>query len=340
MRKRSRFVRGLFLAAACGAALAAATLLAAPAKERELPLEIARLYTRGLYRQAVEALDAAVRQDPQDAALHYWLGRCFYELRDYNRAISSLERAVVLEPNRSDYHDWLGKSYGRKAEQTGRFAAFSAFSLAHKTHREFETAVRLDPANLEAQRDLIRYLLNAPGIAGGGEEAAQAQIRALAEIDPIEGQLAKAEFYITRKRFSQADEEYQKVLDAKPGRVGVYLEIAEYYGDRGDAERMSNAVEAGAPLDPSDRRLPYYRGIALVLANKKPDEAEACLRSYLEAVPNNANVPSHSSAHEWLGKLYENQGRVDKAAEEYQAALTIDPRNKVASENLKKLQKK
>ena len=31
---------------------------------------------------------------------------------------------------------------------------------------------------------------------------------------------------------------------------------------------------------------------------------------------------------------------VDKAAEEYQAALALDPRNKVASESLKKLQKK
>ena len=57
-------------------------------------------------------------------------------------------------------------------------------------------------------------------------------------------------------------------------------------------------------------------------------------------MPDNANVPSHSTAHEWLGKLYEHEGRLDRAAQEYQAALVLDPRNKQASEALKALQRR
>ena len=326
------------------AAFSAALLITAPvcvsAPVRELPADIERLYNGGLYRQAAEALTAAIQREPQESSLHYWLGRCFYELRDYNRAVSSLERAIALEPDRSDYHDWLGKSYGRKAEESNRFTPFSSFSLAHKTRREFETAVRLDTNNMEAQRDLIRYLMNAPGMVGGSEGAAEQRVHALTAVDSIEGELAQAELLASRKKFDEANQQYRKVLDLKPDRIGVYFEIAEYYRDRGDAGQMSEAVEAGALLASSDHRLDYYRGIALILGNRNQGEAEKDLRRYLDTVPDNDNVPSHSTTHEWLGKLYDKEGQLDRAAQEYRAALILDPHNKQASEALKALQRR
>lgn len=322
------------------AGLLAAVPLRLSSAVRDLPADIERLYSGGLYRQAAEALTASIQREPQESSLHYWLGRCVYELREYTRAISSLERAVTLEPDLSDYHDWLGKAYGRKAEETNRFSPFSSIALAHKAHREFETAVRLDASNLEAQRDLIRYLMNAPGIVGGSQGAAEQRVLALTKVDPVEGALAQAEFYASRKKFDEASAEYQKVLDMMPGRIGVYFEIAEYYRDRADAMHMSEAIDRGAPLASSDRRLDYYRGIALILADRQNAEAEKDLRHYLEIVPDNANVPSHSTAHEWLGKLYQREGQLDRAAQEYQAALISDPRNKQASEELKALQRR
>src|SRR5438445_13521385 len=93
-------------------------------------------------------------------------------------------------------------------------------------------------------------------------------------------------------------------------------------------------------MAPSDHRLDYYRGIALVLGNQAPAEAERDLRRYLDTVPDNANVPSHSTAHEWLGSLYEREGQLDKAAQEFQAALILDPRNKEAGELWKALKRR
>jgi tetratricopeptide (TPR) repeat protein len=331
----------LSLARLLVAVFSAGWLMTAPASlcatVGDLPPDIAQLYNGGLYRQSEEALDSAIEREPQESSLYFWQGRCFFELRDYNRAISSLEGAIALEPGRSDYHYWLGKSYGRKAEDTNRFSAFSAFSLAHKTHREFESAVRLDENNLEAQRDLIRYLMTAPGIAGGSEEAAQQRINALAAVDSTEASLAQAGLFASRRKFDEADQEYRKILDSKPDRIGVYFEIAEYYRDRGEAARMSEATEAGALLAPSDRRLDYYRGIVLVLMNEAM-EAEKDLSHYLDTVPDNDNVPSHSTAREWLGRLYEDEGRLDRAEQEYHAALNLDPHNKQARDALKALQ--
>jgi tetratricopeptide (TPR) repeat protein len=332
-----RLSPALFLVAVFSAAWVMTAPASLRATVRDLPPDIAHLYDGGLYRQATEALDSAIGRESQDSSLYFWQGRCFFELRDYNRAISSLERAIVLEPGRSDYHYWLGKSYGRKAEETSRFTPFSAFSLAHKAHREFETAVRLDENNLEAQRDLIRYLMTAPGIAGGSEEEAQQRIHTLAAVDSAEAALAQAGLFASRRKFDEAEQEYRRVLDNKPDRIGVYFEIAEYYRDRGDAARMSEATEAGALLAPSDRRLDYYRGIVLVLMNEAM-EAEKNLSHYLDTVPDNDSVPSHSSAHEWLARVYEDEGHLDRAEQEYHAALNLDPHNKQARDALKALQ--
>src|SRR5271169_1410455 len=91
-----------------------------------LPPAIESLYNSGSYSRAAEAVQAAVAQNPRDDSLYYWLGRCYFEIRDFNHSISNWERTVVLDPGRSEYHDWLGRAYGRKADENSRSNMASA----------------------------------------------------------------------------------------------------------------------------------------------------------------------------------------------------------------------
>jgi tetratricopeptide (TPR) repeat protein len=305
-----------------------------------IPPAIETLYSAGSYSQGAVALQAAIVQHPKDASLYYWLGRCYFEIRDFDRSISSWESAIDLDSARSDYHDWLGRAYGRKAEQDSHSKMASALSLARRTHHQFEVAVQLDARNVDAQRDLISFMASAPRDLGGGEDRALEQIRTLSSIDSLAGMLALADLYATRKKLDQASEEYQKILKSAPDRVAAYFESADYYRDRGDSEHMKQAVEGALRVAPSDRRLNYYRGVALVLEKKDSETAERDLRTYIDSVPDNSELPAHSSAYEWLGKLYENEKKPDLAAEQYKAALTLDPQNKALREELKRLPKK
>ena len=321
-----------------------ATVLAAnpvrglPVKPDALPPNIEALFNAGQYRQAVVALQAAVEGDPENASLHYWLGRSFFEIHDFSHSISSFEGAIKFDASRSEYHDWLGRACGRKAEENSHSNMPAALPLARRTHHEFETAVQLDAKNIDAQRDLISFMASAPANLGGGEEHALEQIHSLSAVDAVEGTLALADLYAQRKKFDQANNEYQKVLnESAVNRIGVYLEVADYYRDRGDSYHMEQAVEAAGKIDPSDRRLSYYRGVALVLKKKDPSVAQQSLRSYIDNVPENSEMPSHASAHEWIGRLYENEDKPDLAAEQFQAALALDPQNKDAREELKRL---
>ncbi|MGO9642533.1 MAG: tetratricopeptide repeat protein [Candidatus Acidiferrales bacterium] len=298
------------------------------------------LFDRGQYSQAADLLSAAIAKSPDTPEFHYLLGRSYFEMGDYTRSIASLERAVELANANSQYHDWLGKAYGLKAEETQSLMFITALSYARKARHEFEVAVQLDSGNLVAQRDLIQYLTNAPPFAGGGDDKALRQIDALAQVDPMEAQLARAQYWVYKKRFNEADKLYQGVLAAGPKRVGVCLEVAEYYRDQGDAAKMQAAVEAAIKLDPADRRLSYYRGVADVLGNQRAAEAEQLLRTYLATIPENSEAPSLASAHEWLGRLFEQEGRASEAAQEYKASLQLDPHNKEVREALRRVDKK
>lgn len=296
-----------------------------------------RDYNAGRYNRVVDALNTAVSLSPEDSSLHFLLGKSYYQLRDYPRAAASLERAVQLSPKVSEFHDWLGRAYGRRAEES---IFLSAMGWARKTHREFEIAVQLDPRNFEAQRDLIRFEINAPGVVGGGDDKALKHIDELEKIDSLQGQLARGEFFATKRRVPEADALFAKILESDTDRVGVYFEVGDYYRDRPDADKMAAAIDKAERIDPDDRRLRFYKGVLLVMEKRNPAEAELLLKSYLATVPDNSDLPPHAAAREWLGKLYESLGRYSEATREYRMSLSLDPHNKAVEEELKRVEKK
>ncbi|MGH9702779.1 MAG: hypothetical protein ACRD4K_05350, partial [Candidatus Acidiferrales bacterium] len=92
-------------------------------------------------------------------------------------------------------------------------------------------------------------------------------------------------------------------------------------------------------VNSSDPRLAYYRGVAGVIEGANLGEAEQYLKSFLASTPDRSDWPSHAAAREWVGKLYEKMGRRMEAAEQYRAALQLDPDRKDAKANLQRLEK-
>jgi tetratricopeptide (TPR) repeat protein len=312
-----------------------AAFVAASATSDEDPIARAhRGFQAGEYARTAERLQEEIRVAPHDARLHYWLARCRYELGEFEAAIAAAERALGRDHGRSEYHQWLGRALGGRAEQVSRL---SAFGLAKRVGREFEAAVRLDPHNLRAQRDLIEFYARAPGLVGGGRDKAWRQVEALAAIDPVEGCLARAQLWIVQRRPESAEAEYQAALRARPAAIGAYLEAADFYEQRGDGVRLGELAEAAARIDSSAPQVTYDRGVAAALGGRD-DEAERQLRSFLDDFPPRSDLPSRAAAREWLGRLYERRGRLDAAEHEYRAALELEPRRKSLEAEIKRTQ--
>jgi tetratricopeptide (TPR) repeat protein len=287
----------------------------------------------GNYSAAVNTLRNAVARNPNDAEAQFWMARAYYELKDFNDAASHAERATQIDPKNSLYHQWLARSYGEQADRE------HSFSLARKVKKEFEEAVRLNPSNLEARRELEEFNIEAPWIVGGNKDAAREQADAIATVDPVAGHLARAAFYRgALKKNELAENEYRLVLESKVDRIEPYFEIADYYRELGRGADMEAAIQAAEKIKPGDPRIGYYRAIEHILNSTQASAAEPLLKAYLANTPDRSDWPSHASARDWLGRLYEQEGKRQQAAEQYRAALELDPGNKEARAKLQKLE--
>ena len=295
-----------------------------------------RAYEHGDYPKAVEALRTAASREPQNAEIELLLAKTYFEMADHDAAIASAEKAVALDPSNSLYHEWLGKAYGQKAEHAGMF---SAMSLARKTHKEFETAVQLDEKNYSARQALIEFECSAPGIVGGGEDKARPQIEKLAAMDAAEGHYAEGNCRRQKKDFATADAEFGLALSSHPKSADLIYDIGDYSMRRSQADRLIEVADLGEKVAPRDSRGKFYRALGLILKNERPEEAEQLLREYLEKAPLRSNYPRPTKVHEWLGRLFENQGKKEAALKEYEQAVQLDPKNKAAHEEMKRLEK-
>jgi tetratricopeptide (TPR) repeat protein len=318
------------------ASLAASVLLLLPAIEgarADVMADVQQQFDTGNYWSAMKTLRALISQNPGNAANHFWLGRCYYETQNYSIAVSELEKATQLDPNSSVYHEWLGRGYGEVAMRE------HSFLLARRVKKEFQAAVQSDGSNIDARRDLEEYLLDAPWIVGGSKDDALAQANAIAQVSPVDGHLAKAEYENSIGKPDLAVVEYNAALALKPKSIDAYLEIANYYGRLGNAAELTSLVQQAAQASPKDPRLPFYRGVALIQSGANFPQAEQDLKAYLADSPQRSDWPPHSMARFWLGQLYEKEGNKMAAAEQYRDALSLDPGNHEAKQALNRLEK-
>jgi len=281
-----------------GALLISLILTTSPPTESEQQaLQAAQShFAAGRYVEAQKLLTAALEATPQDAAVNYWLARTYYEQHNYDKAVTYAEDAVKLAPQNPEYHRWLGRVYGAKAEES------RSFFLARKVKQAFEAAVRLAPRSIEARRDLMQYLAEAPWIVGGDKNKAREQVQAISQIDPMEGRLAQAAYLCTQKKWNEAQTEYLAVMDQQPLRIEPYMEAAEFFAGRKDPNNLDRVLAGAGRVNSHDPRLDFYRGVVLILRGTERPTAEKLLTLYIANVPERSDYPSHNRARQWLGQ--------------------------------------
>jgi tetratricopeptide (TPR) repeat protein len=319
-----------FILAACFVALLVFSLRA-----QVSPLTAAKLaFESGEYAKAVTLLESAAAKDPNNGDIQFLLTKAYLETNHTEAAVKSAEKAVSIDPNNSEYHDWLGQAYGDKASHA---SVFSAYPLARKTQKEFETAVKLDERNFDATQNLIEYDCTAPSIVGGGDEKAQPLIQKLLTMDAAQGHYAQGNCRMQKKDMEAVDAEFTKALESHPKSMNQIREMVFFFADRGEGDKVLLAANAAAVAAPGDPRIPFFRSVGWILKGQNLAEAENGVKEYLRLSSPRSDYPSPSAAHYWLGRWYETQKNPSGARAEYQTALKLNPKNKNAQDALKKL---
>lgn len=165
------------------------------------------------------------------------------------------------------------------------------------------------------------------------------QVDAIAQVNPVDGHLAKAEYDNYIGRSDLAITEYNAALALKPRSIDAYWEIAHHYERAGNAAELTSVIDQAAKVNLKDARIPFYRGVALIQSGRNFPQAEQDLKAYLADSPQRSDWPPHSSARFWLGQLYEKEGNKVAAAEQYRDAVSLDSGNHEAKQALNRLGK-
>jgi tetratricopeptide (TPR) repeat protein len=296
--------------------------------------EAERYYQAGECSKTVDLLKSAAGKDASNGDVELLLTKCYLQLKQTDAAVNSGEKAVAINPINSEYHRWLGEAYGEKADHA---SMFSAYGLARKTQKEFDTAVQLDEHNFDAAQDLVEYDCTAPSVVNGGEEKAQPIIQKLMTLDVAEGHYAAGNCKAVKKDYAAADSEFTKALENKLKSLDRVYDIADYLAQRGQGEKVSNVVEVAQAQAPQDPRVNFYHAVAFILKKEKLADAEKLLKQYLQDAPKHPGDPTPVNAHYWLGRGYEAEKNMSAARAEYEAALKLDGKYKPAQEGLKRL---
>ncbi len=240
-------------------------------------------------RAAMRYYSERIQSDPSDVAAYLQLGRLDVDTDYYTDAIRQLTIARAL---------------GAKDQDTALLMGRSLTYLAHynEARKELQTAVRLEPDNLEAAATLAQLEQ-----ADGNTDAAANALRAFAARHPalltdsgpaIRDQAERLMFYCLQA----GDEDTalrmaQNLIRLAPDQPDGYSIAGKLLLARHNPQQALGLLATAVRLAPKEAALLYQYGLALSQNGRKA-EAEAQWRA---AVACNPNTPD---AYQQLVKLY------------------------------------
>jgi tetratricopeptide (TPR) repeat protein len=285
------------------------------------------------FEGARKMLETIVSRNENESEAHFHLGKILLDhFRDLDASQEHLERAVELTDNRAEYHFTLGRLYGAVAQNGG---IFTGMKYAGKVKDEFIRAVELEPNNIVYRTGLLRYYIQAPGIAGGSVSKAREQADAILRTDAYEGHMAYAFIATYEKDQLTAEAEYKAAIATLPQKPHAYFRLGYVYlGQKRIDEAISQFREyvRYAPDDPNS-----HDSLGEALLEKGTfDDA---LREYTRALA----LDSHFASSVYgTARCYEGKGMKAEALSNYQKYLSVDPNGgnaETAKQKVEDLQK-
>jgi cellulose synthase operon protein C len=300
----------------------------------------------GHLEEAISALQAALKSDPDNGVGHYQLGLAFDQQGNLSRAETEWRDAVRLKPDLMEAQRALAAVSIRKSDWGSLNQISSTIITAQPTTPDGYALRSIAEINtrqvLKAEQDINKAIEVAPQ-------------------SPI-GYVQLGNLRLMQKQFNDAAKAYQKALDADPSNSDALSGLMNTYLLQKQVDKAIEAADTQIAKVPNSSA--FYDLLGTALFNNKKDykAAEAALRKAAELDKKNSDAllklgqalraqgsvdqaiatfqqsikdnPGEISFYILLGELYEGQQNWDGAKGMYQKALQIQPDNPVASNNL------
>jgi tetratricopeptide (TPR) repeat protein len=291
------------------------------------------LYEKGEFKQAINQLQQLKEVTPENADVRLWLGKSYLKVHDWDNAVKEMEKTTQLQPSNARNHLWLGRAWGARAAHS---FFMKAIRLAGRVLKEFETAKKLSPENLDVRFDLLDFYLDAPGMVGGGKDKATAEVQAIARLDPRKGYIARSAILSKDNKWDLAKKELIQATIEYPNDADSYKDVAEFLLNRQDFEGAAQYAKKALALDSSSKQSRLILAAAETRLRTNLDTSAEALMS-LASGSLTDDDPTFEEVHYWLGECYLAKGDKFKAREAFATALSFNPEYGKAKEQISKL---
>ncbi len=253
---------------------------------------------------ALEEAKKAVDADGNYPGGHLLMGAIYVHSGDLDLAEKSLKKTIELDPEIPDTYTWMGRIYYLRDN-------------LDKALEYYKKAVSKGTQEVIAYQDMghIYYTKSREIVNSGGSQAEADQNMALAvdyykkalEIKPKDSELHNllgAAYYYTGKT-GNALGEYEKAIELDGNNASAHSNLGEYYFNV--KKDYAKALEV------------YQKAIKLY--------SQEISGSTLSSKDLKAKKFEMALCHYGMGSIYNFQGKADKAIEQFNEVVKLDPNN-------------
>jgi tetratricopeptide (TPR) repeat protein len=243
-------------------------------------------------------------------------------LQQWSQAAAECQQAVTLDQQNSDDSMWLGRALGQQASHA---SFLSAYGIAKRSLSAMQAAVKLNPQNGPALSDLGDYYAQAPGIAGGGTDKAEAVAAELDKVDAARAQQLRGDIAMAKKDYTAAESAYRQAVAVAKDPADNWSVLANFYRSRQQWSDVDSAIQgciAAAAKDKNSSFALYDGAGVLIAAKRNPSLAAQMLENYLSSSQLNEQAPAFI-AHIWLSRLKQQLGDAASAKAELAIAAQL-----------------
>lgn len=176
-----------------------------------------KLFKDEKYSQAEVLFEGILKTNPADTKVIEYLGDIAGQSKSWDKAIVYYKKLKVLKPTEADYHYKYGGALGMKAKTVNKF---KALGMIDEVKSSFEKAIVLNPKHIDSRWALIELYIQLPGIVGGSESKAIKYSNELAKLSPVDGYLSRGHIDEYFERYTAAENQYKKAIQAGSTKVG------------------------------------------------------------------------------------------------------------------------
>ncbi len=254
------------------------------------------------FKEALDALQIAVRLKPDDPLTRYNLGVTYASLGQTDRAAVAFQDAIRLKPDDPITHYNLGILHHLQGDHE---AAISPL----------QTAVRLKPDFAVAYLTLGIALANTQSLTRA-EDALREAIRLSPENADAHYNLGVV--YIEMGHYDRAVEVLERAVSHNPEHADAHFNLGRAYEALGRYDEAVAAFKQAAQFNPDYADLHFNLGIAHTEAGRF-EEAIHALHTARRIYPQDPLIYHN------MGIAYRNAGRFEEAENAFREALRLNP---------------